>query len=71
MTLIWLSLAAASPPLNLDITNITSTSLTLEWEPPLTPNGLITSYRVKELLIEFVVVVVVVVVVVTCFCCLF
>ena len=36
----------AFSPQNLTITNKTSTSLTVEWSPPLTPNGVILSYQV-------------------------
>ena len=38
---------APSSPLNLTITNKTSTSLTVEWSPPLTLNGIILSYQVS------------------------
>ena len=41
-----------SSPLNLTITNKTSTSLTVEWSPPLTPNGVILSYQVSYVGLE-------------------
>ena len=43
-----------SSPLNLTITNKTSTSLTVEWSPPLTPNGVILSYQVSYVGLESV-----------------
>ena len=50
------SLCAIDPssPLNLMITNKTSTSLTVEWSPPLTPNGVILSYQVSYVGLESV-----------------
>ena len=38
---------AASPPVNLTVVNVTSTNLTLQWEPPMLPHGIITAYRVS------------------------
>ena len=43
-----------SSPLNITITNKTSTSLTVEWSPPLTPNGVILSYQVSYVGLESV-----------------
>ena len=43
-----------SSPLNLTVTNKTSTSLTAEWSPPLTPNGVILSYQVSYVGLESV-----------------
>ena len=50
------SLCAIDPSsaLNLMITNKTSTSLTVEWSPPLTPNGVILSYQVSYVGLESV-----------------
>ena len=43
-----------SSPLNLMINNKMSTSLTVEWSPPLTPNGVILSYQVSYVGLESV-----------------
>ena len=43
-----------SSPLNLTVTNKTSTSLTAEWSPSLTPNGVILSYQVSYVGLESV-----------------
>ena len=43
-----------SSPLNLMIFNKMSTSLTVEWSPPLTPNGVILSYQVSYVGLESV-----------------
>ena len=43
-----------SSPLHLMITNKMSTSLTAEWSPPLTPNGVILSYQVSYVGLESV-----------------
>ena len=44
----------ASSPQNLTITNKKSTSLTVEWSPPLTPNGVVLSYQVSYVGLESV-----------------
>lgn len=38
---------APSPPTNISITNITSTSALLQWSPPTFPNGMIQLYTVS------------------------
>ena len=43
-----------SSPLDLMIANKMSTSLTVEWSPPLTPNGVILSYQVSYVGLESV-----------------
>ena len=35
-----------SEPVNLSYENVTASSITLSWEPPLEPNGVILQYRV-------------------------
>lgn len=37
---------AASPPVNVTVIEATNITLTLEWQPPLTPNGIIFAYMV-------------------------
>ena len=41
---------APGPPRNLEVVNVFHVSLGLRWDPPLNPNGVITSYRVSQLL---------------------
>ena len=40
------ALAPESPPEDIMVTNITATSVTLSWAPPVIPNGNITSYNI-------------------------
>ena len=40
------SLIASSPPQNVMITATTSNTLSVQWEAPMTPNGIIAAYRV-------------------------
>ena len=39
--------APSGPPLNIAVTGITSTSVTVSWDPPIEPNGKIMGYKVK------------------------
>ena len=43
-----------SRPQNITVTNKTSTSLTVEWSPSLTPNGVILNYQVSYVGLESV-----------------
>ena len=43
---------APSRPQNLEVVNVFHVSLGLRWDPPLNPNGIITYYRVSQLLYE-------------------
>ena len=52
VTVMYTHTTDPSSPLNLTITNKTSTSLTVEWSPPLTPNGVILSYQVSYVGLE-------------------
>ena len=38
--------APSGPPLNVAVTDITSTSMTVSWDPPVEPNGKIVGYEV-------------------------
>ena len=38
--------APSGPPLNVALTDITSTSMTVSWDPPVEPNGKIVGYKV-------------------------
>ena len=40
------SLIASSPPQNVRITATASNTLSVQWEAPMTPNGIIAAYRV-------------------------
>ena len=44
--------AVPSPPANLTIVETTPTSLSIEWGPPLQPNGIILSYLLRYIGIE-------------------
>ena len=46
LPLILVSLVS-SPPLEVKILNITSTSMTISWQPPHDPNGIIKGYQVS------------------------
>ena len=45
--LLLILVSLVSPPLGVKILNITSTSMTISWQPPHDPNGIITSYQVS------------------------
>jgi len=47
MKYVRLTCAAPSEPQNLQVVNIFHISLGLTWEPPASPNGIITQYRVS------------------------
>ena len=54
VTVMYTHTTDPSRPLNFTITNKMSTSLTVEWSPPLTPNGVILSYQVSYVGLESV-----------------
>ena len=39
--------SAPSAPVNVVIYNTTSTSITVTWQPPITPNGIVRLYRIR------------------------
>ena len=47
MLLLILESFFSSPPLEVKILNITSTSMTISWQPPRDPNGVIRGYLVS------------------------
>ena len=45
-TIIFILLSVPSEPCSLEVVSVTSSSVTLQWDPPETPNGIITQYSI-------------------------